>query len=143
MKNFVQVASDILKKDSTTQIVLIGSPNDISLQQEFMQLLPKIYHSRINQLVGKSTLIELTQKINELDLLVTGDTGPMHIAIALKIPTVSLFVTATCSATGPYQNPEIHKVILWTALSIHKHKHIMDCISPSVVIDEATHIMAH
>ncbi|WP_426575612.1 glycosyltransferase family 9 protein (plasmid) [Xenorhabdus stockiae] len=143
VKNFVQVASDILKKDGTAQIVLIGSPNDISLQQEFMQNLPKTYHNRINQLVGKSTLIELTQKINELDLLVTGDTGPMHIAIALKIPTVSLFVTASRSATGPYQDPEIHKVILGTALSIHKNTHIMDCISPSTVSDEIAHIIAH
>ncbi|PHM37569.1 ADP-heptose--LPS heptosyltransferase II [Xenorhabdus mauleonii] len=143
VKNFAQVALDIFKNDNTTQLVLIGSPNDIHLQQKFMQLLPKEYHNRVNQLVGKTKLAELTQKISELDLLVTGDTGPMHIAIALKVPTVSLFVTACYSATGPYQDPEIHKVIFGTALSLNKHEHIMDCISPNMVINEVNHLIAH
>ena len=38
-------------------------------------------------------------------VLVTGDTGPLHLAIALQVPTVSLFVTANPKWTGPYQDP--------------------------------------
>ncbi|MBC8952967.1 glycosyltransferase family 9 protein [Xenorhabdus sp. PB62.4] len=141
VRNFVQVASYILHNDNTTQIVLVGSPNDIQLQQEFIKLLPGEFHSRVNQLVGKTTLVELTQTINELDLLVTGDTGPMHIAIALKVPTVSLFVTAAPFATGPYQDPELHKVILGSIMSLNKKIHIMDVISSDMVISEINKVL--
>ncbi|MDC9581168.1 glycosyltransferase family 9 protein [Xenorhabdus sp. PR6a] len=143
VKNFVRVASQILNSDNTARIVLIGAPNDIYLQQEFMELLSSKYHSRIDQLIGKTTLIELTQKINKLDLLVTGDTGPMHIAIALKVPTISLFVTAVPYATGPYQDPELHKVILGAVMPLNYkiHSHIMDVISPDKVISEINTIL--
>ncbi|MBD2809901.1 glycosyltransferase family 9 protein [Xenorhabdus sp. Vera] len=143
VKNFVQVASYVLSNDPNTGIVLIGSPNDIELQQEFMKLLPKNFHGRVNQLIGKTTLVELTQKINELNLLVTGDTGPMHIAIALKIPTISLFVTAVPYATGPYQDPELHKVIIGKNESLNKDQHIMDSISPEMVLIEINNIFSY
>ncbi|WFQ78890.1 glycosyltransferase family 9 protein [Xenorhabdus sp. SF857] len=143
VKNFVQVASDILDNNKTAKIVLIGSSNDIHLKKEFMNLLPNEYHNRVNNFIGKTTLVELTQKINELDLLVTGDTGPMHIAIALKIPTISLFVTAIPSSTGPYQDTEIHKVILGAVMPLNgiTNTHIMDTISPALVIYEINNIL--
>ncbi|MNH42105.1 Glycosyltransferase family 9 (heptosyltransferase) [compost metagenome] len=46
-----------------------------------------------------------------MQVLVTGDTGPLHLAIALKTPTISLFVTANPQHTGPYQNSELHQVM--------------------------------
>ncbi|MGE9716721.1 glycosyltransferase family 9 protein, partial [Escherichia coli] len=49
--------------------------------------------------------------INTMDVLVTGDTGPLHLAIALKCPTVSLFATADPKWTGPYQDLHLHIVI--------------------------------
>jgi ADP-heptose:LPS heptosyltransferase len=49
--------------------------------------------------------------MKNMDVLVTGDTGPLHLAIALKTKTVSLFVTANPQQTGPYQNPELHQVM--------------------------------
>ncbi|CDG23259.1 putative LPS biosynthesis enzyme (Lipopolysaccharide core biosynthesi protein rfaq) [Xenorhabdus poinarii G6] len=143
VKNFVQVASHILSNDNTTQIVLIGSPNDMHLQQDFMALLPGKYHNRINQLIGKTTLVELTQKINELDVLVTGDTGPMHIAIALKVPTISLFVTAFPYYTGPYQNPEFHNIIVGAMMPLNRinDTNVMAIISPDVVLSEVDKVL--
>jgi ADP-heptose:LPS heptosyltransferase len=49
--------------------------------------------------------------IKNLDILVTGDTGPLHLAVALKIKTVSLFVTANPKHTGPYQDHQLHEVL--------------------------------
>ncbi|PHM66196.1 ADP-heptose--LPS heptosyltransferase [Xenorhabdus stockiae] len=136
VKNFVQVALYILKIDHNAKILLIGSPKDIHLQEKFMELLPNEYHSRIDNLIGKTSLTELTQKISELDLLITGDTGPMHIAIALKIPTISLFVTAVPHATGPYQDLDLHKIILGSTMPLNDNGHIMSSISSDVVISE-------
>lgn len=49
--------------------------------------------------------------IENMDVLVTGDTGPLHLAVALKTKTVSLFVTANPDHTGPYQDMELHQVM--------------------------------
>ncbi|MNH31554.1 Glycosyltransferase family 9 (heptosyltransferase) [compost metagenome] len=49
--------------------------------------------------------------MKNMEVLVTGDTGPLHLAIALKTKTVSLFVTANPTQTGPYQNTELHQVM--------------------------------
>ncbi len=44
-------------------------------------------------------------------MLVTGDTGPLHIAVALNVKTVSLFATANPHHTGPLQSLDLHKII--------------------------------
>lgn len=46
-----------------------------------------------------------------MDVLVTGDTGPLHLAITLQRPTVSLFATADPKWTGPYQDLHLHTII--------------------------------
>jgi heptosyltransferase-2 len=59
----------------------------------------------------KKTLRELIHIISSLDLLISSSTGPMHIAAALKIPTISLFCPLTaCSPElwGPKGNKAIN-----------------------------------
>lgn len=108
---FVQVATALFSRDEKMQIILFGLQSEIWLADQFFKLLPAEFHSRVVSLAGKTSIEELTQAVNNIDVLVTGDTGTMHIAIALKIQTVSLFVSAAAQATGPYQNPELHRVI--------------------------------
>lgn len=54
---------------------------------------------------------ELPGVISSMDMLVTGDTGPLHLAIALKVPTLSLFVTESPENSGPYQDRHLHRCI--------------------------------
>lgn len=59
----------------------------------------------------KKTLRELIHIISSLDLLISSSTGPMHIAAALKIPTLSMFCLLTaCSPAlwGPKGNKTIN-----------------------------------
>jgi len=44
--------------------------------------------------------------ISQARLMLTTDTGPMHIALALKVPTVALFGPTRASESGPYEIPE-------------------------------------
>jgi heptosyltransferase-2 len=46
-------------------------------------------------LVGHITLRELSAAISRCDVFVTNDSGPMHIAVARKVPTVALFCATT------------------------------------------------
>ena len=62
-------------------------------------------------LCGKSKINELPIIMNDLDLLLTNDTGAMHLAIALQVKTLSLFGPTDSKIYGPYQDCNFHKVI--------------------------------
>ncbi len=61
--------------------------------------------------IGKTGLQGALTLISSLDVLVTGDTGPLHLAVALKTKTISLFVTANPRSTGPIQDQQLHRII--------------------------------
>ncbi len=52
-------------------------------------------------LSGKTTLGELIEMVAACELLLTNDSGPMHIASALGVPTVAIFGATDHEATGP------------------------------------------
>ncbi len=53
-------------------------------------------------LAGRTTLRELASVLAACDLLVTADTGPMHIAVAVGTPVVALFGATDPVRHGPY-----------------------------------------
>lgn len=68
------------------------------------------FDHRVVNLAGKTSLYELTQEISALDVLLTNDSGPMHIAQALEVPLVALFGSTSSETTGPYKwGQVIHK----------------------------------
>ncbi len=63
----------------------------------------------VTDLVGKTTLAELMDELATCDLLLTNDTGTMHLAAFLGVPTVALFGSTEPALTGPL-GPQ-HRVI--------------------------------
>ena len=53
---------------------------------------------------GETTLRLLMGMIQKLDLFVTNDSGPMHVADALSVKTVSLFGSTSPTYTAPFSN---------------------------------------
>ena len=41
--------------------------------------------------MGKTTIVELINHISSLDLFITGDSGPKHVAAAFIVPSVAIF----------------------------------------------------
>lgn len=109
--HFVELAKLLLSADKSCVIALIGTEREKELAESFLAYFSPLDLSRIINYVGRTTLIELLAHIDNFDVLVTGDTGPLHLAIALKTPTISLFATATPESTGPLQDLELHQVI--------------------------------
>ncbi|TKI04022.1 glycosyltransferase family 9 protein [Martelella alba] len=110
---FAELARAILALEGDARryrIVLIGSDKETGLADELLQRLNDRRDS-VRSLVGKTDLRQLVATIANLDWLVTGDTGPLHVAVALQVRTVSLFVTANPHHTGPLQDPDLHTVI--------------------------------
>ncbi|XHR28192.1 MAG: glycosyltransferase family 9 protein [Chthoniobacteraceae bacterium] len=56
---------------------------------------------RVTNLIGKTTLAELMERLSECSALLTNDTGTMHLAAALGVPTVSVFGSTEPRLTGP------------------------------------------
>lgn len=97
--------ADRLQKELACHVVFTGSRQDRVEIDAIMDILEK---KAIN-LAGKTTLKELAYLYSKSQLLVSTDTGPMHIAAAMGCPVVALFGPTAPWRTGPYGKN--HRVI--------------------------------
>jgi heptosyltransferase-2 len=77
--------------------VIFGAKGDIPLSEELTQLMQG---SCLN-LTGKTSLQQLAEALQKCTLLLTNDTGTMHFAAALGVPTVAIFGSTEPDWTGP------------------------------------------
>jgi lipopolysaccharide heptosyltransferase II len=77
---------------------LLGVEKDRPVTDAILAEAPGI---PVTDLVGKTTLAELIKELQTCDLLLTNDTGTMHLAAHLGIPVVALFGSTEPSLTGP------------------------------------------
>ena len=66
---------------------------------------------RVLNLAGVFNLREAAALIDRLDILITPDTGPLHVAAAMKTPTIALYGVANPSSSNPNFDTKIHKII--------------------------------
>ncbi|MDO6407129.1 MAG: glycosyltransferase family 9 protein [Pantoea sp.] len=111
LTSFCQLVAALLTRWPDCEIIVTGAPHEQHLEQEFIDSLPLHYRKNVTPMAGKTNLSGLINLIRSLDLLVTGDTGPMHIAVAAQVRTVSLFSTANPRYTGPCQDSDRHIII--------------------------------
>ncbi|MGG6195970.1 glycosyltransferase family 9 protein [Pantoea allii] len=132
---FSKAAQQILEYYPDTTIILTGGPDEKNKASEFYLFLPEKYHNNIINKVASTNLLELASVINKMDVLLTGDTGPLHVAISLKTPTLGLFVTANPYSTGAYQDPDLHDFIyIAQRKSSLDNKYTMGQITPEMVV---------
>jgi heptosyltransferase-2 len=84
--------------DSRRQVLLIGSADEADVTREVtsrMQNKPVV-------LTGKTSLDQITAVLSLVDLVVTNDTGPAHIAAALGRPTLVIFGPTNPLTTRPF-----------------------------------------
>jgi len=79
-------------------LVFVGDKNDAEVVARIKSSLTDGYVD----LAGKTTLRELASVLAACDLLVTADTGPMHVAVAVGTPVVALFGATDPARHGPY-----------------------------------------
>lgn len=134
-------------EDAAVEIILIGGKNEQVLVEEFMALVAPANRQRVSSLVGRTTLPQLAAAITTFDILVTGDTGPLHVAIAQRVRTVSLFVTANPLYTGPYQDLDRHRVFYKPISSLPpelaRSRFPMAAITPAEVFDAVAEGLRH
>jgi heptosyltransferase-2 len=90
------------------RVVLFGSGSETEIAKDITSqtLFPE---STFLNLAGKTSLRRLAALISECDAFITNDSGPMHIASALRVPVVAIFGSTDSNATGPFG--EGHRVV--------------------------------
>lgn len=94
--------------ESGQKVVIAGAPDDNDKGQ-FLENYVK--HNNLINLVGKTSMSELIELIRHCQVFISADTGPLHIANALKKPLIAMFGTTSPDRTGPYGGSHVHVVI--------------------------------
>ncbi len=93
---------DWLLREKHRRVVLIGSEDERELCAGIEGMSYEERDDLVN-LMGKTSLTTTGAVLERCELLITGDTGPMHMAAAVGTPVLSLFFgTAYPYETGPY-----------------------------------------
>lgn len=89
---------------SNKTIVFIGSPSEQSYVND---VLKEVSFNNLINLSGKTSVEDLIQLIHNAELVITNDTGPMHIAFACNTPTIALFGPSSPVQYGQNCNAKI------------------------------------
>ena len=85
-------------------IIIFGGPEEKKIANDIERYLIEKDIKNYQNLAGKTSISDLVDKISNLDLLVTGDSGPMHIAAAFQVPTVAIFGPTKEKETSQWKN---------------------------------------
>ncbi len=82
------------------RVVLTGTKKELSIIEPIYQ---GVDQTNVFVAAGRTNIPQLTAFLKRADILVTGDTGPMHISVAVGTPVISMFLASAYGfETGPY-----------------------------------------
>ena len=87
-----------LRRDGAT-VVLVGGPEDRALARTIRDAAG----GDILDVTGKTTLPELLALLERADALVSGDSGPLHLAVAVERPVVAIHGPTDPGESGPFR----------------------------------------
>lgn len=93
---------DALVREFDAQVVLSGGPQDRATADEVLRIARETFDDR----VGRLNLKQSAGLFDAADLFIGGDTGPLHMSVAVGTPVVALFGAADPLRTGPFGMPD-------------------------------------
>lgn len=88
--SWAELASMVASSGGSAVLLGHGS-QECDMAKEITSLLPKEFQEKAVDLTGRLKLDEMAAVIKACDVVIGGDTGPMHLALALHKPAVGLF----------------------------------------------------
>ena len=95
-ERFAEAAAKVAAQ-TPVQWVLFGTPKDAEIGE---QIATSLGDSCVNR-IGQTTLDQLILALRDCRLLLTNDTGTMHLASLLGVPVVAIFGSTEPGLTGP------------------------------------------
>lgn len=96
-ERFAEVA-DRVHEGTGLPIMIFGGPTDHSRAQHIQSLM----RSPALVVAGRTSLGDTAALLERCQMLVTGDTGPMHMAVAMAVPVVTMFGPTSPLKFGPF-----------------------------------------
>jgi lipopolysaccharide heptosyltransferase II len=97
-EKWVEICQALLKKFNAAFLILWGNGDETDADYIYKNL-------KANAVLAPDTsILQLAGLIQKCDLVITNDSGPMHIAAALGIPTLGIFGPTDPKKHGPYSN---------------------------------------
>lgn len=97
-RNWAEFASQLSSR-SGARIVLAGAPSDRTVAKEVMQFAPE----GTVDLVGQTDIPGLIALLHRADLVASGDSGPLHLANALRRPLLAVYGPTDPHIHGPFR----------------------------------------
>lgn len=104
-ERYNQLIQQLLTHYPQAYVILTGTAN------ESVAATAITAHPRIINVIAKTNVAQLAALLKRCDVLLTGDTGPMHLACAVKIAILLLCGKTDPAHTGPYPKQNNHIII--------------------------------
>ena len=89
---------DFLAREYGLHVVLIGGPGEVEIGNDIAAAIQAPVHN----FVGKTSVRQMMSLIDIASLMVTNDSGPMHIAAGFNVPIVAIFGSTNHTTTSPF-----------------------------------------
>ena len=135
---FAELVRLLAQKFPDVRFAILGGKEDKSLGG----IISRIEPERCSNLCGQTSLPEMVEWLRHCDLLITNDTGPMHVAAALGKPLMALFGPTEPRRTGPYGRLQnVLRIDLPCSPCLKSHCHYekrnecLNALSPATVLE--------
>ncbi len=98
VEHYAAALQRVAQAHPATRFVILGGQGDAEMAR---QLAGSVPHRTFNA-AGRTTLPQMVEWVRRCALVLTNDTGPMHVAAAIGRPVVALFGPTNPFRTGPY-----------------------------------------
>ena len=145
---YVEVV-DLLVEQLGATVFLTGAEDEQELVERILSHVQEGNRRTVHSLAGVLSFPALCALIEAADLVITNNTGPMHISAAVKTPVVALFaLTNPPEQWGPWHVPhrllnvDVPCRICYSRVCPYQHE-CLRLVSPSMVVDAASGLLKH
>jgi len=95
--NFVRLIKDVLSADENTEVIITGGKKDVSLAKDTAH---EVKSPRCYTVAGETSLNGLAAVFEKCKVVISADSGPLHLASATGTRTIGLFGPTSPEITG-------------------------------------------
>lgn len=108
-ENWIKLLSQAVERLPEYAWLLVGSTGEARHVSQIYDGLGDKVRGKVHNVAGEFSLGEFLGLVEKCDLMITNDSGPLHIAVALGRPTVSIWGPVSPNSYGPREG--VHEVI--------------------------------